>query len=426
MGVTESGHDFNLSSDAAYDDIYINEFSLDTQSVGNYNYINDRYDKKVNTNFIKKFVKEEASYSVGNNLTYTSHSGDDKIIEALRLNTAHWKEDTDVNLAKNMLIYSTAYELYYIDKQARFCSRTIPPTKGIAYTDQNDNIIFFLHVFRFPYDTKQYVDIYTDSEIIHCNETFTEIADRTPHPFKRVPVGVSVLSEEGWLDTLYNDLKSLQDAYERNLGDISSEITDFRNAYLVLNNLNLQDKDLAEMKKNGVMLTKGKDGSASFLVKNINDSFIQSTLATLKELMFQLSCHIDSNEKISSNTSSLALRARLISLEMRCKLNEKALTNCIKTRLEMLFIFLNNLKGTNYDWRDLGIKFTPNIPQDDTANANIVTALGSRLSTETALSLFSFISNPQNEVKKVLEESKANSIGASLLNPPVNTLKVVK
>ncbi len=417
MGLTDTGSNFNASSNGSYDDIYINEFNLDAEGAGNYNYVNDRYDHRINTNFIKKFVKEEVSYSVGNDITYTSHKGDDKIIDLLRISTAHWKADHDATLAKNMLIYSNAYELYYIDKDAQFCARVISPRHGIAYVDPFDNVIFFMHIFRKAYEaTKQYIDIYTDSEIIHCDDVFTEIS-RTSHPFGCVPVGVANLSEEGWLDSLYKDLKTLQDAYETNLSDISSEITEFRNAYLILNNLDLQDGDLAWMKKNGIMKTKSKDGSASWLIKTINDTFIQNTLTTLEDKMFQISCHINSNEKMSANTSSLALRARLISLEEKCKLNQKALANCVKTRLQMLLIYMNGLKNTSYDYRDIKVKFTPNIPSDDLTNSTVVTALGDKLSTETALSLFSFIDNPANEVKKAQAEAKANSIGAGLLNP---------
>ncbi len=416
MGITDTGHGFSASSNGSYDDIFINEFNLDAEGAGNYNFVNDRYDKKINTNFIKKFVKEEVSYSVGNDITYTSHSGDDKIIELLRLSLAHWKADHDATLAKNMLIYTTAYELYYIDTKAQFCSRVISPRHGIAYTDSCDNVIFFLHVYRNAYDTKQYVDVYTDTEIIHCDEVFNEIS-RKSHPFGCVPVGIAAVSEEGWLDSLYKDLKTLQDAYETNLSDISSEITEFRNAYLVLNNLDIADGDLKKMKEQGVMKTKGKDGSAAWLIKTINDTFIQNTLTTLEDKMFQIACHINSNEKMSSNTSSLALRARLISLEEKCKLNQKALANCVKTRLEMLLIYVNSLKATSYDYRDIKVKFTPNIPSDDVTNSTVVTALGDRLSTETALSLFSFVDNPSNEVKKAKEEAKANSIGNALLNP---------
>jgi len=418
MGITDTGHNYNASMNGSYDDIFINEFNLDAEGAGNYNFVNARYDKRINTNFIKKFVKEEVSYSVGNDITYTSHNGDDKILDLLRLSMAHWRADHDANLAKNMLTYSQAYELYYIDKEAQFCSKVISPRHGIACVDAYDNVEFFLHIFRRAYDTKQYVDIYTDTEIIHCDEVFGEISPREVHPFGCVPVGIASVSEEGWLDSLYKDLKGLQDAYETNLSDISSEITEFRNAYLVLNNLALQDSDLADMKKLGVMMTKGKDGSASWLIKTINDTFIQNTLTTLEDKMFQISCHINSNEKMSSNTSSLALRARLISLEEKCKLNQKALANCVKTRLKLLFTYMNWLKDTKYDYRDIKVKFTPNIPSDDLTNSAVVTALGDRLSTETALSLFSFVDNPQNEIKKAQKEAKANVVGNALLNPP--------
>jgi len=413
MGVTD-GNTLGISTNGSYDDLVINEFNLDAEGAGNYNFVNDRYGKGISTNFIKKFIKEEVSYSVGNDITYTSHKGDDKIIELLRQSTAHWKADHDANLAKNMLVYSAAYELYYIDKDAQFCSRVISPRHGIAYTDSCDNLIFFLHIFRQRYDTKMYVDIYTDSEIIHCDETFNELG-RTSHPFGCVPIGIATVSEEGWLDSIYSDIKSLQDAYSRNLSDISSEITEFRNAYLVLNNLDLQDGDLATMKKQGIMKTKGKDGSAGWLIKTINDTFIQNTLTTLEDKMFQISCHINSNEKMSANTSSLALRARLISLEEKCKLNQKALANCVKTRLQMLLVYMNGLKNTSYDYRDIKVKFTPNIPSDDLTNSTVVTALGDKLSTETALSLFSFIDNPANEVKKAQAEQKASSVGAAIL-----------
>jgi len=417
-GITDVGHTYDMSADGSYSDIFVNEFSLNAQGVGEYSYINDRNNNKISTNFIGKFVDEETSYSIGQNLNYISHSGDSKITEAIRLNLANWKEDHDVKLMKDMLIYSKAFELYYIDKDANFSSQIISPRHGIAYTSECDEPIFFLHIFRNSYETKQCVDVYTDSEIIHCDETFNELG-RCSHPFGEVPIGIATLSEDGWLGTLYHKCKGLQDAYERNLSDVSQEIGEFRNSYLVLNNLALQDEDIVTMKKKGVMETKGKDGSASWLEKNVNDAFLQNTLKTIEDKLYQISCHLNHNDKISSNVSSLAIRAKLISLEEKCRLNEKALTNTIKTRLRMLFSYINSLKSTSYDVRDVRVKWTANIPSDDLTNATIVTALGDKLSTETALSLFSFIDNPANEVKKAKEETKANSIGAGLLNPPM-------
>ena len=410
--------DVNASDYALYGDGLNDNIIMDSDVMGNYSYMNDRSKKKVDTNFIKNFIKQEVSYSVGQDITYISHTGDTKIIDTIETSLAHWKEDHENDLCKQMLIYSIAYELYYINKDAKFCSKIISPRHGFAYTDDEGNIIIFLHIFRKQFDTKLFIDIYTDFEIIHCDETFAELG-RQSHCFGRVPVGIASVSEEGWLDTIYKDIKNLQDAYSDNLSDISQEIGEFRNAYLCVNNYQIKDEDLPNMKKQGIIQTTGDKASTNWLTKDINDTFLQNTLKTLEEKMYQISNHINPNEKMQSNTSSLSLRARLISLEQKCRLNEKALANCVKTRLQMLFIYLNNLKGTSYDYLDVKVKFTPNIPTDITATSQMIAVLGDKLSLETALAQLPFVDNVPEEILKIQKEQKANSIGNSLLNSGV-------
>ncbi|HBJ2612310.1 TPA: phage portal protein [Clostridium botulinum] len=376
-----------------------------TDAIKNYQLVTERSNNKINTNFIKKFILEEVSYSVGNDITYISKSGNENIVNDIDYYLDHWSEGHDSNLAKNMLIYSLAYELYYVDKEGQFCSKVIPPTQGYAAIDDFGNISFFMHTYKLKFDDTTYIDVYTDKEILHFNDKFEKINKPTKHIFGTVPVALCQLSEEGKDDTLFKDLKGLQDAYETNLSDISNEISDFRNAYMVLTGVAIDEEDIPKMKKLGVMQIKDKNGTAAWLIKNINDTFIQNTLNTIEDKMYQLSSHINHNEKMQSNTSSLALRARLIALEEKCKLNQKAIADCIKTRLKFLFIYLQVIKNINYDYRDIKIKFTPNIPQDDLMTAQIISQLGDKLSTETGLSLLSFIENPKNEIKKLEEES---------------------
>ena len=52
-------------------------------------------------------------------------------------------------------------------------------------------------------------------------------------------------------------IRSLQDAYESNLSDISQEIGEFKNAYLCVNNYQIKPKDLPSMKKQGIIQTIG-------------------------------------------------------------------------------------------------------------------------------------------------------------------------
>ncbi|AVP66040.1 phage portal protein [Clostridium botulinum] len=387
-----------------YDKMY-QYYKGNTDAMANYKMVTERSNNKTPVNYIKKFIKEEVSYSVGNDVNYISKSGDENIVNDIDYYIDHWSEGHDSNLAKNMLIYSLAYELYYVDKEGQFCSKVIPPTQGYAAIDDFGNISFFMHSYKLKFDDTTYIDVYTDKEILHFNDKFEEINKPTKHIFGAVPVGLAKLSDEGKDDTLFKDLKGLQDAYETNLSDISNEISDFRNAYMVLTGVAIDEEEIPKMKKLGVMQIKDKNGTAAWLIKNINDTFIQNTLNTMEDKMYQLSSHINHNEKMQSNLSSLALRARLIALEEKCKLNQKAIADCIKTRLKFLFIYLKVIKNKNYDFRDIKSKFTPNIPQDDLMTAQVISQLGDKLSTETGLSLLSFIENPKNEIKKLKDEN---------------------
>ena len=387
-----------------YDKMY-NYYKGNTDAINNYQMVTERSNNKINTNFIKKFIKEEVSYSVGNDVTYISKSGNEHVVNDIDYYLDHWSEGHDSNLAKNMLIYSLAYELYYVDKEGQFSSKIISPREGYAAIDDFGNLSFFMHSYKLKFDDTTYIDVYTDKEILHFNDKFEKINKPTKHIFGTVPVALCQLSEEGKDDTLYKDLKGLQDAYETNLSDISNEISDFRNAYMVLTGVAINEEDIPEMKKLGVMQIKDKNGTAAWLIKNINDTFIQNTLNTMEDKMYQLSSHINHNEKMQSNLSSLALRARLIALEEKCKLNQKSIADCIKTRLKFLFIYLKVIKNIEYDFRDIKIKFTPNIPQDDLMTAQVISQLGDKLSTETGLSLLSFIENPKNELKKIKDEN---------------------
>ena len=392
------------SNKFTYDKMY-NYYKGNTDAINNYQMVTERSNNKINTNFIKKFIKEEVSYSVGNDVTYISKSGAENIVNDIDYYLDHWSEGHDSNLAKNMLIYSLAYELYYVDKEGQFSSKIISPREGYAAIDDFGNISFFMHSYKLKFDDTTYIDVYTDKEILHFNDKFEEINKPTKHIFGAVPVGLAKLSEEGKDDTLYKDLKGLQDAYETNLSDISNEISDFRNAYMVLTGVTINEEDIPKMKKLGVMQIKDKNGTAAWLIKNINDTFIQNTLNTIEDKMYQLSSHINHNEKMQSNLSSLALRARLIALEEKCKLNQKAIADCIKIRLKFLFIYLEVIKNIKYDFRDIKLKFTPNIPQDDLMISQIISQLGDKLSTETGLSLLSFIENPKNELEKIKDEN---------------------
>lgn len=381
----------------------------DTDAIRKYKFVTERSNLKVNTNYIKKFIKEEVSYTVGNQITYESRNDDINIIYDIEYYTAHWDELHDSDLMKYLLVFTRVYELYYLDENADFCSKIIKPTEGYAYTDNSGKVLFFIHAFSNEFDNSaSYIDVYTADLIYHFDNKFNEISAPTRTIFGEVPVSVGNLTQEKYEDSLYNDIKGLQDAFETNLSDIGNEISDFRNAYLLFKNASIDKQQVGDMKKLGVIqFPDSSNGDASWLIKNINDTFIQNTLDRYVDTMYQIACHINHNEKMQSNLSGIALRSRLIALENKCELEQKAHKNIIKNRLKFLCRYLNLKKNKNYDYKDIKALYTPNIPQDDLSTAQMLSqAPENIISKDTARGLFSFINNKVAEAEKVKKEQK--------------------
>lgn len=381
----------------------------DTDAIRKYKFVTERSNIKINTNFIKKFIKEEVSYTVGNDITYESRKGDTDIINDIEYYTSHWDELHDSDLMKYLLIFTRVYELYYLDENADFCSKIIKPTEGYAYADNSGKVLFFIHVFSDEFDNStSYIDVYTSDLIYHFDGKFNQISNPTPHIFGEVPVSVGNLTQEKYDDSLYKDIKGLQDAFETNLSDIGNEISDFRNAYLLFKNAQVDETKIPDMKKLGIIqFPDSQNGDATWLIKNINDTFIQNTLDRYEDTMYQLACHINHNEGMVSNLSGIALRSRLIALENKCELEEKAHKNIIKNRIKFLCRYLNLKKNKNYDYKDIKALYTPNIPQDDLSTAQMLSQTPEGVvSKDTARGLFSFISNKVNEAEKVKKEQE--------------------
>jgi SPP1 family phage portal protein len=381
----------------------------DTDAIRKYLFVTERSNLKINTNYIKKFIREEVAYTVGNDITYESRSDNDEIVENIEYYTAHWNELHDSDLMKYLLIFTKVYEIYYIDDNADFCSKIIKPTDGYAYFDSvSGKVLFFIHAFKNDFEnTISYIDVYTSDKIYHFDSKFNEITQPTENIFGEVPVTIGDLTEEGVDDSLYKDLKGLQDAFETNLSDIGNEISDFRNAYLLFKNASVDPEKIPEMKKLGIIQLKNKNSDAAWLIKNVNDTFIQNTLDRYEDVMYQLACHINHNEKLQSNLSGIALRSRLIVLENKCSLEIKAHKNMVKNRIRFLFKYLDIKKNKKFDYKDVKFLYTPNIPSDNLATAQMLNQTPDGIiSKDTARGLFSFINNKVTEGKKVDEENQ--------------------
>lgn len=397
---------FELFNNAAgvYEKMY-EYYKGKTDAIQKYKMVTERSNLKINLNYIKKFIKEEVSYSIGKELSYESTEGNRDFIKDINYTLSHWKSSHDSDLMKYLLIFGEVFELYYRDTNKDFSSKIIKPTEGFILTDEFDNIVLFLHRFKPKLSDNYFIDVYTKEKNYRLNENF-DIVDSSNNIFNEVPVSYGMLTYEKRYDTIYNDIKGLQDASETNSSDIANEISDFRSAYLVFCNAEMDEETARKMKEKGIILLPGDKSKAEWLIKNINDSFIQNTLNMFEDKMYQIACHINANEKMQSNTSSLALRARLNSMENKCSLNQNSHKDIVKNRVRFICKFLK-FSGKEYDPKDITPKYTANIPQDDLMTAQILSQVPEgTISKETGRSQFSFIPNTIVEGEKIEKEAQ--------------------
>ena len=373
-----------------------------------YNKFPNRSNQIVIDNFINKFINEEIGYSLGNPLSFVSISGNKEFTDDIYRATFHWKDNHDQKLMRTLEIFGKAFILNYIDGKGRFSEKVLSPKNAIIYCDDDGVPMRFIHFYKPKYKTEEYHDIYyTDGRIeIYKGNTLIN----TKHqPFAGIPVSVCEL--DNIEDTIFFKIKHLQDAYNHILSDQVNTISEYRNTYLVISGVKVDEEITKLLYNHGLLnLPAPQNTSVKWLTKDIPDGYIEHNLERLRAAMYETCNHIDGNEKLQSNTSGTALRNRLVFLEQRCNSILDIVLNTVYDRTERLLEYLA-AKGKTYDFTDIKINATPCIPQDEITIIQGLSQLGigTNISLETALSRLPFVENPAHEIEKIKQEQKTNN-----------------
>ncbi|HHQ4128353.1 TPA: phage portal protein [Clostridium perfringens] len=434
--------DNNLNTYKKMDDYYLGK----TDILSTYKKSKIGLNRKVNVNFIKKMVDEEVSFAVGNPISYVpsltieeiieGKSVQDSVIESNLVNLI-MKENVNVDaiLCTNMLKFGQAYEHYYW-KDNKFKIKEYDPLSIIAELDEEDEVISALRVFKL--DDIEYMDYFTDKEVIRLDTDYN-IVETTPHYFGFCPIAYG--SQIGcFKNTIYNDIKALQDQIEGILSDLSNEIGDSRLSYLILKNISVPEEIKAKftdektgnidmngimesilmgMRDNAILNINSNDeenrfADINYLIKNVNAEMHINALNMLIDLTYQISQHINLNDKPSSNTSGVALQTRIISLRNKVKMQQNYLTKVIKKRIKAIItMMIKNYNNKELNYEKVGIVYNMNVPSDDAATTDIITKLvpNGIMSAEEGLARLSFITNPKSSYEKAQEEFKTRLKG---------------
>lgn len=68
-----------------------------------------------------------------------------------------------------------------------------------------------------------------------------------------------------------------------------------------------------------------------------------------------------------------------------------------------LLTYLNLRNGKNYNYKDISIKYTMNVPSNDVEIPQIITQLNGKLSASTGLNQLLFVNDGEKEYHKALK-----------------------
>lgn len=364
---------------------------------------------KVMTNYCHSIVETYAGYLTGIDVAYSAELDFDDIQDILNYNDVH---SADSELLRNALIAGIAYEIAYLDEHGEERFKVLDPRTVIPVYDNtlNQELRYVIRLYQdeMVNGDEYYIEVYDAYEIKTYKSTngfkSMNLIKQVPHFFKQVPITVFELNSDR--ESIFEQVISLQDAYnELQSGELDSWDA-FADAYLIMKGITADEEDLESAKASRVFMID-PDADISYLTKNINDTQIHEMMENINTNIHKIANCPDFSQESFGTTSGIALRYRLLGFENVASSIEANMRKALQKRIELLCEILN-LKGGETMWRDVKIQFTRNLPVNVEETTNIVNSLRGLVSDETLLSLLPFINDPTVEMEKIKAQQEAH------------------
>lgn len=344
-------------------------------------------------------------------ISYKSEQDIEDIMEVLRYND-YEAEDSDFLL--DALVYGTAAELMYTDAEGKVRFRLINPTQCFGVYDDSltGDLLYFVRLYPASAwdDTDLYnVDVYSESLVKHytMNGKGGQITakEEEQHHFSQCPANIFSLPDE---KSIFECIMGLQDAANELLSSEIDDYSAFCDAYLALMGVDADAEDIADMKRNRVMVLPA-EASAQYLTKAANDTQIENILTRVHNSIYRIAaCPDFSSESFVGGVSSgIAIRYRLTGMETRAGKIEAAMKKALQRRVEII-AGIASLKLGEAIFRDIAIDFKRNIPEDISATINMINTLKGTVSDATLLGQLPFISDVNAELDALNKQKQEN------------------
>ena len=345
-------------------------------------------------------------------ISYRSKEDIEEVMDILRYND-YRTEDSDFLL--DALVYGTAAELMYTDEAGKVRFRLINPMQCFAVYDDSltEDLLYFVRMYPVNEwdNTDNYaVDVYSNDKIQHYTMSgangYLKFIDEEEHYFSQCPANVFSLPDE---KSIFECIMGLQDAANEVLSSEIDDYSAFCDAYLALTGVDADSEDIAEMKKNRVLILP-EGATAQWVTKNSNDAQTENILKRIHDSIYRIAaCPDFSSETFVGGVSSgVAIRYRLTGMETRAGKIEAQMREALQRRIEII-TGIASLKLGEEVFRDISIEFKRNIPVDESGLINLVNSLKGTVSDATLLEQLPFVTDV-NEELEALQAQKAENM----------------
>jgi SPP1 family phage portal protein len=365
------------------------------------------------TNYCKVITDTYSGYICGKPVSYSSNDDIEEIQEVINYN-----DDDAENIAfiTNALNYGVAYELQWIDEQAKVRYSQVNPVNAFAvYSNNLDaNLLYFVRWYdedNLGEDDTQFVEVYSATDVkIYKRSSIggvLSLIEEKQHYFNDVPVSVFWLNENE--ENIFNSVISLNDAYNEIQSSEVDDFSAFCDAYLVLTGASIDAEDVTRMKKDRV-LDMPEGSTAEWLVKNANNTQVVHLLDNIKKNIFKISNCPDMSDEAFLAQSGTALAYKLVGFENVSSAIVARFTKAIQRRIELIcnVVNLKSESANEHIWRDINISFVRNLPVNITETIQLVNSLKGIVSDATLLSQIPFVDDVNAEIEALQKQKEAN------------------
>lgn len=367
-------------------------------------------------------------YLLGKPVAYTTE--DKNLLEAMT-DIFRYNDESDNNttLAKMASIYGYAYEIMYLDKNARPRFKAIDPSELIVCYDNTleENIVLAIRYYDEVVrnndleETVTRLEVYTKptendkGEIIANGKIIRgtirlesiKLEDEEDYYFNDIPVNVYINNDE-----LYGDFEkvlSLIDAYDQSQSDTANDFELFTNCMLVINGELIDDEQAENLNDVNLIQFLNSDSDAKYLIKDIQDTALENYKNRLNEDIHRFSFVPNmSDENFSNNASGIAMKFKLMGLENLIGVKEAKFKKGLMRRIELLCAYAKMKNNSDYSYLAIEPVFTRNTPNNELELSQIMQNLTGILSEETIIGMSPRVSDIQAEIER--KEKEANKL----------------